>query len=223
MQKNKWSITAIAKIIGIIASLASIFGVSITYLDYKESNRELKITNLEIHQVDEKLQMRDIDYQDERSKLVENLIKNFEDTYVMFNVENHSNRDIEIYGFYYEIIVGNNTEIIKIPLMTYSIRDEVEIDVFLADWKAVWDIDYYSISNNSTREMYASLKDSCYDLTHLWYVNSEFPNKETRLEKYLEKVYEKQASFTCKCRIVCRDTFNNYYYSDPKEFVLKIK
>lgn len=197
----------------IIALLPILIGLLSMYID---NRRVLKITEFELVGVNEVMELEQ-GYSE--NPYTESILHNFSDAYVSFNLENHSKMDIEIYGFYLEIQVENLKEKIMVPLEAEIKGEEGILNVFLSDWKVAEEIDKYIVKSNATIESFAALKPTCANLDHIWFLDSGLCEETHTISAKIEKAYVKQKSIKCKCRIACKDTFGEYYYSPSKTVI----
>lgn len=213
-KKNNFQIEGILKVTGLMITLLSlIFSIS---LGYMENRRVLKITEYQLDGISE-VMMLEQEYSE--NPYTESFLHGFSDAYVIFNLENHSKIDIEIYGFYLEIQVENLKEKIMVPLEAEIKGEEGILNVFLSDWKVAEEIDKYIVKSNATIESFAALKLTCANLDHIWFLDSGLCEETHPISAKIEKAYVKQKSIKCKCRIACRDTFGEYYYSPSKTVI----
>lgn len=191
--------------------MISLFSIIISFMAFfLENGRLLKVTEFQLAGLDKILKLEEQFFE---NPYTESFVHNFKDSYVVFNLENHSKSDMEIYGFYLEIQVDDLPKKILVPLEAKIKGEEDVLSVFLSGWSATSEIDKYVIKENSAIEVYASLEETCRDLTHIWFLDSGLCERSHSISKKLENTYSHGRKIKCKYRIVCKDTFGKYYYS----------
>lgn len=208
------------KTISYVTFIITIIGFFITIYDYLHKYKSyIRINQLELTiQSSFKLKSHK-NFSNVYEKIFAGLITYFENSVMRFQVENRSTKKIEIYGFYLEIHLPLSEKLL-IPLTSEMQRDMKKIDVFRSDWKSARSLDSYFLPEQSVSELVANVPP-LYSAGHLWFFNSEFTKKRTKLIEMLYSFRQIDITLTnMYFRIVCKSSSGRKFYS--KRFKQKI-
>ena len=198
-------------IVAIVSLIISIFGaITAFYYAFLDHDRDIRITNVRIYSISDPVVPVDGDIYE----YIQAFIDSFSDTFVQFHAENHSSFDIEIYGFYFEIEVeGHSGNTISIPLETAFNGNDQTISTYLNDWEATMEISKYVLKSQTTSEAYSDVGETVSWGPASWYISSPMCDEDSPVLPKLQSALSAGDTISFKCRIVCKDSFNNLYHS----------
>ena len=139
---------------------------------------------------------------------------------VYFHAENHSEFDVEIYGFYLEVQVEDlSGDRIMIPLNTVFIGQDNTISPAYGDWEATTEIEKCTLNALVTYESTADLASTISGGPAIWYLSSEWAEEDHPVLSKINKNASKNKPIDFKVRVVCKDSFGDFYYSDWDKWI----
>lgn len=189
---------------GIVAVFLTIF------YNNTDNRRDIQITNVRVMNLIYPAAL----YENRHIDSTWEFMDTFSNGSVYFHAENHSEFDVEIYGFYLEVQVEDLAgDRIMIPLNTTFIGQDTTISPAYGDWEATTEIEKCTLNALVTYESTADIASTISGGPATWYLSSDWAEEDHVLHR-INKNASKNKPIDLKARIVCKDSFGDFYYSD---------